>query len=130
MRYSQVDRMGFLFHVHYYEFFEWARSEWIRDFWKPYKDIEDDGYALVVIEAGLKYLKPAYYDDTLEVEVEVADYGNSRAVFNYTVRRIGETEPLCTGMTAHCFINKSGKPTRMPSELQARLKRVYGKSSC
>jgi len=121
--------MGFLYHVHYYEYFEWARSDWIRDFWKPYKEIEEDGYVLVVIEAGLKYLRPAYYDDILEVELDVADYGNSRAIFNYTVKRVGETEPLCTGMTAHCFINGRGKPTRMPKELLARLKLLYPKQS-
>jgi acyl-CoA thioester hydrolase len=125
VRYSQVDQMGFLYHVHYYEYFEWARSDWIRNFWKPYKDIEDDGYALVVIEAHLRYHKPAYYDDTLLVEMKIVEYGNSRATFEYTVTREGEDNPLCTGQTSHCFINKKGKPTRMPKELHLRLEQLY-----
>jgi len=121
VRYSEVDRMGLLYHVIYLEYFELARSDWVRDFWRPYKEIEDTGHALVVIEAHLKYCRPAFYDDLVKVEVAPVEWGNSRIKFEYTIYREGETEPLCTGSTSHCFIDRNGKATRMPQELKARL---------
>ncbi len=122
--YSVVDRMGFLYHVAYLEYFELARSDWVRKIYKPYKEIEDEGYALVVIEANLKYHKPAYYDDVLEIAASVSNWGNSRLSFNYEVYRENENKPLCTGVTKHCFINKDGKPAPMPEGLKTILEKL------
>lgn len=119
VKYSDVDRMGLLYHVNYLEYFEVARSDFIRRFWKPYKEIEDSGLALVVIEAELHYLKSGKYDDLLNVYAEPFSWGRSRFEMRYRIERDGEL--LCTGRTAHCFIDKKGVPTRMPDELRVRL---------
>ncbi|MDP8229317.1 MAG: thioesterase family protein [Candidatus Electryoneaceae bacterium] len=124
VRYGEVDRMGLLYHVNYYEYFEWARSDWIRNFWRPYKEIEDDGYALVVIEGHIHYHSPAYYDDRLEVTMDVIDWGRSRIRFSYAICREGESEPLCTGSTSHCFI-RDGKPVRLPDEFVKLLDKAF-----
>lgn len=121
VRYSEVDRMGLLYHVVYLEYFELARAEWVRHFYKPYLEIENDGYALVVIEASLNYHGPAYYDDELVVETQPCDWGNSRLAFEYAIYRKGESSPLCTGRTSHCFIDKKGNVTRMPDDLRKKL---------
>jgi acyl-CoA thioester hydrolase len=128
VRYSEVDRMGLLYHVNYLEYFELARSDWVREFWRPYKEIEDAGYALVVTEAHLKYHRSALYDDMLRVEVVPVQWGNSRIKFEYAIYREGETEPLCTGSTSHCFIDRNGKATRMPPDLRARLEALSAQS--
>ena len=127
VRYSEVDRMGLLYHVTYLEYFELARSSWVRDIWKPYKEIEDEGYCLVVIEARLSYHRSAYYDDELVVEIQPSDWGHNRITFEYTIYRRDDPDPLCTGSTVHCFIGKQGKLTRMPEELKRKLELI---SSC
>ncbi len=114
--------MGLLYHVVYLEYFELARSDWMRSFYRPYLEIEDEGYALVVIKASLKYHSPAYYDDELVVEIRPCDWGQSRLAFEYTVFRKGESSPLCTGRTSHCFIDNKGSVTRMPDDFRKRLK--------
>ncbi len=124
VRYSEVDRMGFLYHVNYLEYFEIARSDWVRRFWRPYKEIEDEGYSLVVLEAYIKFIHSAYYDDILKIEATISDWGHSRIKFNYAIYREGETDPLCTGNTSHCFIDQSGKVTRMPEELREKLETI------
>ena len=129
VRYGEVDRMGLLYHVNYYEYFEWARSDWIRNFWRPYKEIEDEGYALVVIEGYIHYHRPAYYDDWLEIEMDVIEWGRSRISFSYDIRREGESGSLCTGSTSHCFINRDGKPIRLPDEFRELLVETYGDRS-
>ncbi|MCF7811538.1 acyl-CoA thioesterase [bacterium] len=121
VRYSEVDRMGLLYHVNYLEYFELARSDWVREYYRPYLEIEDEGYALVVIEVNINYIKPAFYDDNLEVEVFPCDWGHSRLAFRYAIFRKGEPEPLCTGKTSHCFTDGKGKVKRMPKGLKQRL---------
>jgi len=124
VRYSEVDRMGLLYHVNYLEYFELARSDWMRRFWRPYKEIEDEGYSLVVLEAYIKFIHSAYYDDILKIEATISSWGHSRIKFDYKIYREGETEPLCTGSTSHCFIDRSGKATRMPDELKEKLETI------
>lgn len=117
--------MGLLYHVAYLEYFEVARSDWIRQIWKSYREIEDEGYALVVIEAELKYLKPAQYDQLLQVELDVPDWGRSSIVFTYAIRGKDDGELKCTGRTAHCFISTDGKPVRMPGKFQELLQKLF-----
>jgi len=127
VRYSEVDRMGLLYHVNHLEYFEVARSDWIRKFWRSYRQIEDDGYRLVALEATIRYLKPARYDEELTIRIKPADWGRSRITFAYEIRRRGERQPLCTGETKHCFTDRRGRAVRMPEELRKRLDEIIKK---
>ncbi len=121
VRYSDSDRMGLVYHVNYLEYFELARSDWIRQVCKPYREIEDAGYYLVVIEANLRYLSSAYYDDLLEVKLNPREWGKSRVIFDYEIIRTSDKLKLCTGFTKHCFTDKTGKIVAMPAELSKAL---------
>src|SRR5690349_9957716 len=48
-------------------FFEGVRGEWIRALGLTYAEIEERGIYLPVLEVGVRYLKPARYDDVLEI---------------------------------------------------------------
>lgn len=121
VRYSYVDRMKLLYHVHYLEFFEWARSDWIKRFWRPYREVEDGGDALVVVEAHLRYFQPAFYDDLLLAYARPYDWGQSRLEFQYLIRRSEEDKPICTGHTVHCYVDARRKPKPLPLSLREVL---------
>lgn len=121
VRYSEVDRMGLLYHVNHLEYFEVARSDWVRKFWRTYREIEDEGYCLVVLEAIIRYIQPAYYDEELVVKVKPTGWGRSRVTFAYEINRRGQREPICTGETRHCFLDRKGRVVKMPDELRKRL---------
>ncbi len=123
VRYSDVDRMGFLYHVNYLEYFEVGRSDWIRWLWRPYLQIEDAGYALVMVEAFIKFIAPGRYDDEINLIVRATEWGRSKMVFEYTMTRRNDSTLLCEGRTAHCFIDAAGKPTKMPDGLREQLSR-------
>lgn len=129
IRYSDVDRMGLLYHVNYLEYFEVGRSDWIRWFWKPYKEIEDAGYALVAIEVFIKYLSPGCYDEEIDIVVTAVEWGHSRLIFEYAMTRVYDGKLLCEGRTAHCFIDSIGKPKKMPEQLRELLNRFPNISS-
>ena len=115
--------MGLLYHVNYLEYFEVGRSDWIRWFWKPYKEIEDAGFALVVIEASIKFIAPGRYDDEIDLVVTAMEWGHSRLIFEYKMTHATDGHLICKGRTAHCFIDNIGKPIKMPDPLRELLNR-------
>lgn len=121
VRYRDVDRMGVVYHANYLDYFEWARSDWIRAIWKSYRDLEDSGIFMVVTEASLKFIRPAQFDEELVVTANLTDWGSSRIVFNYIITRQASEVPICTGSTTLCFVNTAGRPMRMPEHLKALI---------
>ena len=67
--YADTDQMGFVHHSNYVKYLEHARWEAFRKMGISYKDVEDHGFLLPVIDMHLQFLKPAYYDDLLNIEL-------------------------------------------------------------
>ena len=110
--------MGIVYHANHLNYFELARSAWIRENWKPYKEIEESGFGFVVTNAQLKYISPIYYDDEIEVSAILCEVGKSRIAFQYEISRIEGKLLLCTGFTELCYINNLRKPVRIPDEMR------------
>ena len=66
VRYAETDRMGLLHHANYFVYFELARTEMLRHRGISYREIEDSGHLLVIIDIGCKFKRPAQYDDVLD----------------------------------------------------------------
>jgi acyl-CoA thioester hydrolase len=113
--YGDTDQMGVVYYATYLRFFEGARNEWIRDLGITYRQIEERGLMLPVYEAAVKYLRPARYDDLLEIPVKVT-HTRVKIRFEYKVHR-GSDEVLALGHTVHVVVGKDGKPTRAPEWL-------------
>src|SRR4051812_37960558 len=71
VRYAETDRMGLLHHANYLIYFEQARIELLRSLGVAYKDLEDQGYLLVLTKIEVRYRRPARYDDLLTVRTMV-----------------------------------------------------------
>ena len=98
--YGDTDQMGVVYYATYLRFFEGARGEWIRDLGLTYAQIEERGIYLPVLEVGVRYLKPARYDDVLEIHLRVS-HTRVKVRFEYKVYRLGSTEVLILGHTVH-----------------------------
>jgi len=68
-----------------------------------------------------RYLRPALYDDVLEIHTRLTNVGGARVSFDYAVRREGTDGPLATGSTSHAAIDLRGRPRRIPEDLRRRL---------
>jgi len=89
----------------------------------PYRELEAQGYFLPVIEVGVKFQRPALYDDTLTILTQLKERPLLRIHLDYEVRR-GE-ELLVTGFTVHTFINKAGEPVRPPPAFAAKMREIF-----
>jgi len=125
VRYADTDRMGFAYYAHYLRWFEIGRAELIRSLGMSYREVEETGVSLPVVEARCRYLKPARYDDLLVIETGVVRLGRASVRFGYRVVREA-TDPalLAWGVTEHCFLHRDGRPGRPPAELAGLLGRA------
>jgi acyl-CoA thioester hydrolase len=108
--------MGVVYHAHYIDFFEAARTEALRSNGIAYKSLEDKGIIMPVLDVAVKYRSPARYDDLLEIQcdVQLSD-SKVRVLFTYEVRRKGESKVLVSGHVRLCFFDSDrNRPTRAP----------------
>lgn len=116
-RYSETDRMGYVYYGRYLEYFEVARTEMIRTVGYPYRKLEENGIMLPVVESHVKYKAPLLYDDRMRIEVSLYDMPAVKLETYYELRtrRTGKLHAL--GKVALCFMSEeSRKPCRAPRE--------------
>ena len=123
VRYAETDMMGIVYHGNYLPWFEVGRTTLLKECGLPYRELEAQGYRLPVIEVGVKFLKPALYDDLITVITRLKERPTLRIHLEYEVRR-GE-ELLVTGFTTHAFINLSGEPVRPPPAFASKMRELF-----
>lgn len=119
VRYAETDAMGWVYYGRYFVYFEIGRTELMRELWRPYADIEKDGYRLPVVSTGSRYMAGAKYDDLLQIVTRVSLASAYRLRFDYRV--FSGEKMLCEGFTEHCFVEPEGKLVKVPSELTRRI---------
>ena len=124
VRYPEVDRMGVVYHAHYLVYFEQGRTEFLRAFGRSYREVEETGVLLVVADAGLKFVRPARYDDVLVVRTRLVAASGVRLRFEYEVVRPSDGLLLATGHTTLASTDLEGRPTRLPDAMRAWVESV------
>lgn len=123
VNYADVDRMGLLHHSVYLKYLERSREEFIRRRGGAYAALEDSGVLIVVVEAALRYRRPARFDDVLAIGLELTDVGAASIRIAYELRRAGEDELVATATTKHALMSREGKLLRVTPEIRAMLTR-------
>jgi acyl-CoA thioester hydrolase len=113
--------MGIAHHAEYFAWFEVGRTDLLRECGLPYRDLERRGLRFPVIGTEARFLRPAYYDDVLEVHTQLDALSGARIAFRYEVRREGAPGPLATGRTEHAAVGADGRPRRLPEDVRERL---------
>ena len=123
VNYADVDRMGLLHHSVYLKYLERSREEYIRRRNGAYAAMEDAGMLIVVVEANLKYKRPARFDDVLAVSLALTEIGAASVRIAYEIHRVGEDEPVATATTRHALVSREGRVLRVTDEIRALLTR-------
>lgn len=121
VRYAETDQMGVVYHGNYAQYLEIGRLEWLNSLGISYKEMESNNVMLPVVELSIKYIKSAYYDDTLTVSTSLLKQPTASIEFNYEIHN-SSGELLTTGYTKLVFINKeSSFPMRCPQYILDKL---------
>ena len=122
VRYAETDQMGYVYHGNYAQYIEMGRLEWLRDLGISYKEMEKNGIMLPVYSLNIRFVKSAFYDDTLTITTSIKKTPSVRIEFTYEIHN-QKTELITTAETTLIFIDmKSGRPIKCPDYILEKLK--------
>lgn len=109
VRYSETDKMGFVYYGNYAAYYELGRVEALRTLGLSYRDLEDDFKIFMpVMSLSVKYLRPGKYDDLLRIHTKIPylpkdDILFVSEIFNESGKCINRAEVLL------CFLSAETK---------------------
>lgn len=116
VRYAETDRMGLLHHANYLVYFEQGRTELLRSQGLNYKDLEDQGFLLVLTHVEVRYRSPARYDDVVTLRTTVERMTAVRIDHRYELWRADTL--LAEGKTTLACVDRHGKLQPLPDILK------------
>ena len=117
VRYAETDRMGLLHHANYLVYFEQGRTELLRSQGIAYRDLEDQGFLLVLTRIQVRYRSPARYDDLLTLRTTVVRTTLVKIEHRYELMRDGVL--LAEGETTLGCVDRDGKVQALPEFLRS-----------
>jgi acyl-CoA thioester hydrolase len=118
VRYAETDRMGLLHHANYLVYFEQGRTELLRSQGLSYRDLEDQGFLLVLTKIEVRYRRPARYDDLLTLRTTVVRTTMVRIDHKYELLCDGQL--LAEGTSTLACVDREGHPQPLPDFLLQR----------
>lgn len=120
VRYAETDQMGYVYYGNYAAYYEVGRVESLRSLGLSYKELEEQGVMMPVLENKSKYLAPAKYDELLTIKTIIKKKPAVRIQFDYEI--YNESDKLIhIGETVLVFVDmKTGRPCQQP-EVMAKL---------
>ena len=115
VRYGETDQMGFLYYGYYAFYYEVGRAEWIREEGFTYRELEESGVVMPVMELSSKYLRPAKYDDLVRVHTELREWPEKDVVFHAELFNEA-SDLLNVGWVKLAFLNKNTLQRVNPNE--------------
>ena len=117
VRYKDTDTMSVVYYGNYLTYFEVGRVEYLREKSLPMSQVNERIH-MPVVEAFVKFVKPAKLDDLLEVSSRVSERKRASFTFSYEIRNEAK-ELVATGFTRHaCWNPATAKMIPLPDWLK------------
>ena len=121
---EDTDAGGVVYYANYLKFMERARSEWLRTIGIDQAALlRDERLQFVVVEANIRYHRPARFDDALVVSVQIEELRGASLVFVQEIRRgTADGELLISAsVRAACLASDGLRPRPLPADLTGQL---------
>ncbi|WP_442953427.1 acyl-CoA thioesterase [Paraburkholderia sp. SOS3] len=124
--FHDVDAMNVCWHGNYLKYFEIGRAALLRAFDYDYREMQASGYLWPIVEAHLKYVRPATYGQQLEVRAELLEYRN-RLKIGYTIVDRASGTRLTKGYTIQVAVDAASQELQFesPPVVFEKLERVW-----
>ena len=119
--YEDTDFSGYVYHANYLKYCERARSGYLRDVDVDQNAMFAEGLAFVVRKMDCEFIRPAKFDDVLDVETRLTEVSGARFELAQLVKR-GEAVLFSATVTV-AIIGKDGRPQRIPAALAGKFSR-------
>lgn len=126
VRYGETDQMGYLYYGNYALYYEVGRAEAIRNLGFTYKNMEEMGIMMPVVDLHIQYFRPALYDDLVTVKTILKELPQGSKIQFYTEIYNENNQLLNKGVTTLVFYDPNEKKkTVMPFELFKKLELFF-----
>ena len=89
--YEDTDAGGVVYHSNYINFFERARTEWLRQLGYELDELAKEEHLIFVVRAlTCEYLLPAVFNDELFVSADIIGIGKTSIIFEQKVMRMAK----------------------------------------
>ncbi len=128
VRYGETDQMGFLYYGYYALYYEVGRAEAIRQLGFTYRELEELGIQMPVVELHAQYFRPALYDNLITIRTILKELPDGAKIKFYSELYNEAGELLNKGVTTLVFYDpKEKKKVHMHPEMLSRLAPFFTK---
>ena len=119
--YEDTDAGGVVFYANYLKFFERARTEMLRSFgFEQDRLVSEDKVIFVVRSVTVDYLKPARFNEQIDVSAKIIENKKTSLIFEQSITR--EQEVLCNGkIRIACVDAENMRPKPIPIAILEQL---------
>jgi len=121
---EDTDAGGVVYYASYLKFLERARSEWLRGLGIDQATLlRDERLQFVVVEANIRYHRPARFDDELVVSVKLEELRGASVVLGQEIHHArGRGHHLLSAtIRAACLASDSLRPRPLPKRLTGQF---------
>ena len=122
--YEDTDSGGVVYYANYLKFLERARTEALFSIGFSNKKIQDKFKSLIIVKScNIEYKKSANLEDELLVRSFVKSITKTSFFMSQIITKGDET--IIESQVHLVFINKDGKPTKIPDEIYNKFKPYF-----
>lgn len=125
VRYAETDSMKYVYYGNYATYFEVARVELFRSLGISYSEIEERGIWLPVLDFQIKYIKPAIYDEVLEIHTFIKEIPGAKIKFEYEIYNEKEEKISLASTTLFFLDAEKNKVIKCPDFLLEILEKSW-----
>jgi len=128
VRYGETDQMGYLYYGNYALYYEVGRAEAIRQLGFTYRELEEMGIMMPVVDLHSQYFRPALYDNLITVKTILKELPEAHKIQFHSELYNEQQQLLNKGVTTLVFYDpKTKQKVNMPEELMDRLQPFFTK---
>jgi acyl-CoA thioester hydrolase len=126
VRYGETDRMGYVYYGNYPLYYEVGRVEALRALGLSYRKMEDELMVFMpVMSLQVKYVRPCFYDELLELETSIPQMPGDIIQFNTDIIK-SDGKLANRGLVTLCFVDKNtNKRVQIPQQIIDVLQEYY-----
>lgn len=133
VRYAEVDAQAVVYNAHYVTYFDIAITEFLRtlDFDYSVAAMRASGNDFHTVRVAIDYRQPAYYDDLLDIGVQVTRIGRTSITWTLAIfRQVEGSVPVTEGEVIWVYADQhEHRSTPLPPALSAELQRLGSMAS-
>ena len=122
--YEDTDSGGVVYYANYLKFLERARTEALFSIGFSNKKVQENYNSLIIVKScNIEYKKPAYLEDELKVRSFVKSITKTSFFMNQIITK--DEEIIVEAQVHLVFVNKDGKPVKIPDEIYSKFKPYF-----